>query len=60
MTKHNPGVNLEDLDFEVIDKEIMADEAAATNTGCSALGVEGDAFIDDKAATIIGDDSPFV
>ena len=60
MTKHNPGVNLEDLDFEVIDKEIMADEAAATNTGCNALGVEGDSLIDDKAATIIGDDSPLV
>ena len=60
MTKHDPGVNLEDLDFEVIDKEIMVDEAATTNTGCSALGVEGDALIDDKAATIIGDDSPLV
>ena len=28
MTKHNPGVNLEGLDFEAVDKEIEADEAA--------------------------------
>ena len=60
LTKHNPRVNLEDLDFEVIDKEIMADEAAATATGCSTLGVERDAPLDDKAAMIIGDDAPLV
>ena len=27
MTKHNPGVNLEGLDFEAMDKEIEADKA---------------------------------
>ena len=28
LLKHGPGTNLEDLDFEAIDKEIEADEAA--------------------------------
>lgn len=28
MTKHNPGVDLESLDFEVVDKEMEAEEAA--------------------------------
>ena len=28
LVKHGPGVNLEDLDFEAVDKEIEADEAA--------------------------------
>ena len=27
MTKHNPGVDLENLDFEAVDKEMDADEA---------------------------------
>ena len=27
MVKHGPGVDLEDLDFEAVDKEIEADEA---------------------------------
>ena len=26
--KHGPGVDLEDLDFKAVDKEIEADEAA--------------------------------
>ena len=35
MIKHGPGMDLEELDFEVVDKEIEADEAAqaATSTG---------------------------
>ena len=28
LLKHGPGVNLEDLDFEAVDKEIKADKAA--------------------------------
>ena len=28
LLKHGPGTNLEDLDFEAVDKEIEADEAA--------------------------------
>ena len=28
LVKHGPSVDLEDLDFEVVDKEIEADEAA--------------------------------
>ena len=30
--KHGPGVDLEDLDFEAIDKEMEADEAAQATT----------------------------
>ena len=35
LIKHEPGTNLEDLDFEVVDKEIEEDEAAqaAASTG---------------------------
>ena len=29
--KHGPGTDLEDLDFEAINKEIEADEAAQTS-----------------------------
>ena len=37
--KHGPGTNLEDLNFEAINKEIEADEAAqaATITGKDPL-----------------------
>ena len=28
LIKHGPGVNLDDLDFEAVDKEIEEDEAA--------------------------------
>ena len=28
MIKHGPGANLDDLDFEAVDKEIEVDEAA--------------------------------
>ena len=28
LVKHGPGVNLEDLDFKAVDKEIEANEAA--------------------------------
>ena len=35
LIKHGPGTNLEDLDFEAVDKEIEEDEAtqAAASTG---------------------------
>lgn len=29
MTKHNPEVDLEDLDFEAVDKEMEVEEATA-------------------------------
>ena len=32
MIKHGPGTDLEELDFEVVDKEIEADEAAQAAT----------------------------
>lgn len=39
LTKHNPEVNLENLDFKEVDKEIKADEVAKA----TAVIVEGDA-----------------
>ena len=39
LTKHNPEVNLENLDFKEVDKEIKADEVAKA----TAAIVEGDA-----------------
>ena len=44
LIKHSPGTDLEDLDFEAIDKEIEADEAAqaATITGKDPLELEKD------------------
>lgn len=29
LAKHNPGMNLEDLDFEAVDKEVEADKIIA-------------------------------
>ena len=41
MIKHGPGTNLEELDFEVVDKEIEKDEAAQASTQTAAsTGVE--------------------
>ena len=37
LLKHGPGVNLEDLDFEAVDKEIEEDEAAQA---VASAGVE--------------------
>ena len=38
MVKHGPGVDLEDLDFEAVDKEIEADEAAQASQAALAIG----------------------
>ena len=48
LIKHGPSVNLEDLDFEAIDKEIDEDEAAQA---VASTGVEpSQATLDDDAA----------
>ena len=48
MIKHGPSVNLEDLDFEAVDKEIEEDEAAQA---VASTGVEpSQATTDDDAA----------
>ena len=48
LIKHGPGVNLEDLDFEAVDKEIEEDEAAQA---VASTGVEpSQATQDDNAA----------
>ena len=48
LIKHGPGVNLEDLDFEAVDKEIEEDEAAQA---VASTGVEpSQATPDDDAA----------
>ena len=48
LIKHGPGVNLEDLDFEAVDKEIAEDEAAQV---VASTGVEpSQATQDDDAA----------
>ena len=54
MVKHGPRVDLEDLDFEAIDKEIEADEAAqasqaAPTTGDDPQDLEKD--VDDAPAS---------
>ena len=36
--KHGPRVDLEDLDFEAIDKEIEADEAAQASQAAACAG----------------------
>ena len=38
MIKHGPGMDLEDLDFKAIDKEIEADEAAQAAQATAATG----------------------
>ena len=48
LIKHGPGVNLEDLDFEAVDKEIEEEEAAQA---VASTGVEpSQATQDDDAA----------
>ena len=48
LIKHGPSVNLEDLDFEAVDKEIEEDEAAQA---VASTGVEpSQAAQDDDAA----------
>ena len=49
LIKHGPGVNLEDLDFKAVDKEIEEDEAAQA---VASTGVEpSQANQDDDAAS---------
>ena len=36
MIKHGPGTDLEDLDFEAVDKEIEKEEAAQTAASTGA------------------------
>ena len=36
LIRHGPGTDLEDLDFEAVDKEIEEDEAAQTATSTAA------------------------
>ena len=36
--KHGPGVDLEDLDFEAIDKEIAANKAAQASQAAVVAG----------------------
>ena len=36
MIKHGPGTDLEDLDFEAVDKEIEEDEVAQTAVSTGA------------------------
>ena len=55
MAEHNPGVNLDGLDFEAIDKEIIADEAAAAGAAVVAV-----AEAVDGAAKVTTDDIPGV
>lgn len=58
LMKHNPGVNLEDLNFEVVDKEIIADEAAAAARG-NMPEAENDALGKDELVAVVGDDAPW-
>lgn len=51
LIKHRQGVNLDDLDFEAVDKEIEADEAASTAQASMASGE------DPPAAKEGGDDA---
>ena len=59
MAEHNPGVNLDGLDFEAIDKEIIADEAAAAGAAVVAVAeaVDGAAKVD-KKNVVVGDRVP--
>lgn len=56
LTKHNPGVDLEGLDFEVVDKEMEADEVTEAAVVAPAEGnvpkAEGDAL-----EPMVGDDT---
>ena len=52
LVKHNPGVDLEDLDFEAIDKEIEIDETAQAS---QAVAIAGD---DPPESEKDGNDAP--
>ena len=60
--KHNLGVNLEDLNFEVVDKEIIADEAveAAVAARGNMLEDENDAPGKDEPVAMVGDNAPLL
>ena len=52
LIKHGPGTDLEDLDFEVVDKEIEADEAAQAAQDTASTGE--DPLVPEKS----GNDAP--
>ena len=62
LVKHNLGVNLEDLNFEVVDKEIIADEAveAAVAARGNMLEDENDAPGKDEPVAMVGDNAPLL
>ena len=60
--KHNPRVNLEDLNFEVVDKEIIADKAAEAIAAARGNMPEAknDALGKDEPFAVVGDDTPLL
>ena len=57
LTKHNPGVDLEGLDFEAIAKEMEVDEAAEATATTIAEDNVPEAE-DDAPGPMVGDDAP--
>ena len=51
MVKHGLGVDLEDLDFEVVDKQIEVDEATQTSQAAHAAGDDPQDLVDDAPAS---------
>ena len=49
MLKHNPGVNLENMDFKAINKEMEADEAAEDVMEIPGIEGEGLALMEEAA-----------
>ena len=51
LVKHGPGVNLEDLDFEAVDKEIEVDEATQASQATPVVGVDPQDHVDGAPAS---------
>ena len=51
LVKHGPGGNLEDLDFEAVDKEIEVDEAAQASQATPVVGVDPQDHVDGAPAS---------
>ena len=51
LVKHGPGVDLEDLDFKAVDKEIEVDEAAQASQATPAAGVDPQDLVDGAPAS---------
>ena len=49
LLKHNPGVNLENMDFKAINKEMEADEAAEDVMEIPGIEGEGLALMEEAA-----------